>query len=122
MAEKTVDGYIAGLEGWQQEAAMRLRAIVKRAAPDARESIKWSQPVFEAGGPFCYFKAFKSSLNFGFWRGADLDDPKGLLGGTGDKMRHVKLTGVDGIDEDAFASFVRQAVALNQLNGDPTKG
>ncbi len=122
MAEKTVESYIEGLEGWQKEAAVRLRAIIKRAAPEARESIKWAQPVYELNGPFCNFKAFKSSLNFGFWRGVDLDDPKGLLGGTGDKMRHVKLTGVDGIDKDAFASFVHQAVALNQLNGDPTKG
>ncbi|MEZ4770513.1 MAG: DUF1801 domain-containing protein [Caldilineales bacterium] len=122
MAEKTVDAYIAGLEGWQQEAAVRLRGLIKGAAPDARESFKWSQPVYEQGGPFCYFKAFKSSLNFGFWRGVDLDDPKRLLGGAGDKMRHVKLTGIDGIDEAAFAAFVRQAVELNRAKGDPTKG
>ena len=122
MTEKTVDAYIEGLDGWQHEAAVRLRGIVKSAAPNARESLKWAQPVYEADGPFCYFKAFKSSLNFGFWRGVDLDDPKGLLEGSGDKMRHVKLTGVDGIDEDAFADFVRQAIELNHLKGDPTKG
>ncbi|MCB0204760.1 MAG: DUF1801 domain-containing protein [Caldilineae bacterium] len=122
MTEKTVDAYIEGLDGWQHETAVRLRGIVKSAAPNARESLKWAQPVYEADGPFCYFKAFKSSLNFGFWRGVDLDDPKGLLEGSGDKMRHVKLTGVDGIDEDAFADFVRQAIELNHLKGDPTKG
>ncbi len=85
-------------------------------------SIKWAQPVYELGGPLCYFKAFKSSLNFGFWRGVDIDDPEGLLQGDGDKMRHVKLTSIDGIDEDAFTSFVRQAVVLNHLKGDPTRG
>lgn len=122
MAEKTVDAYVEGLDGWQREAAAQLRSIIKQTAPDARESIKWAQPVYEAGGPFCYFKAFKSSLNFGFWRGVDIDDPKGLLQGDGDKMRHVKLTGVDDVDADAFAGFVRQAVELNQLKGDPTKG
>lgn len=122
MAEKTVDAYVAGLEGWQQEAAVRLRGIVKDAAPDARESIKWAQPVYELGGPLCYFKAFKSSLNFGFWRGVDIDDPKGLLQGDGEKMRHVKLTSIEDINDDAFAAFVRQAVELNQSKGDPTKG
>lgn len=122
MAEKTVDAYVDGLDGWQREAAAQLRRIIKQTAPDARESIKWAQPVYEAGGPFCYFKAFKSSLNFGFWRGADLDDPKKLLDGSGDKMRHVKLTRVEEIDEAAFADFVRQAVELNRLKGDPTKG
>lgn len=122
MAEKTVDAYVDGLDGWQKEAAVQLRGIIRNAAPEARESIKWAQPVYELGGPFCYFKAFKSSLNFGFWRGVDLDDPNGLLEGSGDKMRHVKLTSIEDVNTDAFAAFVRQAIALNQLKGDPTKG
>ncbi|TEU21948.1 MAG: DUF1801 domain-containing protein, partial [Anaerolineales bacterium] len=67
-------------------------------------------------------KAFKNSVNFGFWRGVDIQDPKGLLQGSGEKMRHVKLTSVEDIDEEEFASFVRQAVQLNLTKGDPTKG
>ena len=122
MATKTVDEYIARLDGWQAEVGSRLRSIVLGAAPEAKESIKWSQPVYEINGPFCYFKAFKTSLNFGFWRGVDLDDPKGLLQGSGDKMRHVKLTRVEDIDQSAFADFVRQAAQLNLEKGDPTKG
>jgi hypothetical protein len=40
MTEKTVDGYIAGLNAWQANAVRRLRSIVKAAAPKATESIK----------------------------------------------------------------------------------
>ena len=122
MAEKSVDSYIAGLGGWKAEVASRARRLVLEAAPDAVESIKWAQPVYETNGPFCYMKAFKNSVNFGFWRGVELEDPKGLLQGTGEKMRHVKLTGVDDVDEAALAGFVRQAVQLNLTKGDPTKG
>ena len=122
MAVKTVVGYIAGLEGWKGEVASKVRHIVLEAAPDAKESIKWAQPVYETNGPFCYMKAFKNSVNFGFWRGVELDDPKGLLQGTGDKMRHVKLTGMDDVDKAELAGFVRQAVELNLTEGDPTKG
>ena len=122
MAAKTVEEYIAGLEGWQAEVVEALRKIVMEAAPDAAESIKWAQPVYESNGPFAYMKAFKSSVNFGFWRGIDLDDPKGLLQGSGDKMRHVKLSSTDDIDTAAFAVFVRQALELNLTKGDPTKG
>lgn len=122
MAEKTVDGYIAGLDGWKAGVASRVRQIVLEAAPDAVESIKWAQPVYETNGPFCYMKAFKNSLNLGFWRGVELEDPKGLLEGTGEKMRHVKLTGIDDVDKAALAGFVRQAVQLNLTKGDPTKG
>jgi hypothetical protein len=41
--------------------------------------------------PFAYVDVFKSHTNIGFFYGADLDDPAGLLEGTGKNMRHVKL-------------------------------
>lgn len=122
MAAKTVNEYIQGLDGWQQDVAARVRGIVRDAAPEALEGIKWAQPVYEVNGPLCYMKAFKKAVNFGFWRGAELDDPRGLLQGTGEKMRHVKLHGPEDIDEEAFAAYVRQAVQLNLAQGDPTKG
>lgn len=122
MAAKSVDEYIEGLGGWKTDAAARVRAIVNDAAPEAKESIKWAQAVYEQNGPFCYIKAFKNSVNFGFWRGVDIDDPQGLLQGSGEKMRHVKLIGLDDVDTEAFDAFVKQAVRLNLEKGDPTKG
>jgi hypothetical protein len=122
MTEKTVGAYIAGLQGWKAEVASKVRQIVLEAAPDSVESIKWAQPVFEANGPCCYMKAFKNSVNLGFWRGVELEDPEGLLLGTGEEMRHVKLAGIQDVDEAALAGSVRQAVQLNLSKGDPTKG
>src|SRR5687767_11205747 len=90
-AGKTVDDYVASLQGWRRETATALRQIAREAAPDARESIKWGQPVYELNGPFAWMKAHKSTVNFGFWRGADLADPQGLLEGEGDRMRHIKV-------------------------------
>jgi len=122
MSVKSVDEYILGLDDWQAEVVSRLRGIILEAAPEAKESIKWAQPVYEVNGPCCYIKAFKNSVNFGFWRGIDLHDPKGLLQGSGDKMRHVQLSRVDDIQIVAFVDFVKQAVRLNLEKGDPTKG
>ena len=122
MAAKTVDEYIDGLEGWKKDVATRVRGIVTEAAPEAKESVKWAQAVYEVNGPFSYIKAFKNSVNFGFWRGVDIDDPKGLLQGSGEKMRHAKLTGIGDVDEEAFVGYVKQAVQLNLEKGDPTKG
>ena len=122
MAKKTVDEYIAGLEGWQADVVSKVRQVVLDTAPGAQEAIKWAQPVFDSNGPFCYIKAFKKSVNFGFWRGVDIEDPHGLLQGSGERMRHVKLASVEDIDEDALASFILRALALNEEKGDPTKG
>jgi hypothetical protein len=119
--KKTVDAYIAQLEGWQGEIVSEVRNIVLAALPEAEEAIKWAQPVYSVNGPFAYIKAFNNSVNFGFWRGVDIDDPGGLLQGSGEKMRHVKIVSLDDIDEPAFIDFAQQAVKLNLTKGDPTK-
>jgi hypothetical protein len=41
--------------------------------------------------PFAYVNAFTSHVNVGFFHGAALPDPEGLLEGAGRFMRHVKL-------------------------------
>ena len=41
--------------------------------------------------PFGYVNVFKIHVNVGFFLGAELDDPAGLLEGTGRRMRHVKV-------------------------------
>lgn len=117
---QSVDEYIAGLEPWQAEIATGLRKLVREAEPELTEAIKWGQPVFEAGGPVCYIKPFKGHVNFGFWRGAELDDPEGLLEVGGSKMGHVKLEEKGEIRKKPLQDFVRQAVELNRRLGNPT--
>jgi len=121
MAAKTVDEYVASLGGWQAEAVKALREIVSAAAPKATESIKWAQPVYEANGPFAWIKAHRTHVNLGFWRGAELSDPKGLLEGEGEKMRHAKIRAVGDIKKGPITALVKQAVKLNQAKGDPTR-
>lgn len=121
MAIKTVEAYIESLPPDQAKIVSAVRAIILKAAPEAEESFKWAQPVYESGGPFCYIKAFTSAVNFGFWRGVDLDDPNGRLEGSGQKMRHVRIEDLSQIDEKAFAAFVTQAVRLNAAKGDPSR-
>jgi hypothetical protein len=121
MNEKTVDEYIAGLVPWQAEIVSRIREIIMNGAPDVKEKYKWGQPVYEKFGPLAYMKAFKHVVNFGFWRGADIVDPTGLLEGDGDKMRHMQLKSIDQVNADIFSDFIRQAVKLNLEKGDPTK-
>jgi len=120
--QRSVGAYISSLPRRQRAIAERLRAFLREAAPHARESIKWGQPVYEVNGPFAYIKAHRNYVNLGFWRGIDLVDPKGLLEGEGNKMRHVKISAPEEIDRESLLQFVRAAVALNEQKGDPTKG
>jgi len=121
MKPTNVDEYAASLTGWQAEAIASLRQIIRAGVPKATEAYKWAQPVYESNGPMIFIKAHRSHMNLGFWRGAEMTDPKGLLEGDGDRMRHVKLTSLADINKTAITAFVKQAVRLNAEKGDPTK-
>ncbi len=118
----SVDEYIAQkLTVEQAEIVNALRQLVRATAPKSSEQIKWAQPVFEENGPFAFIKPAKAHVTFGFWRGAELADPSGLLLGDGDRMKHIRLTSVKDIRKKEFQAFVKQAVKLNHAKGDPTK-
>ncbi len=58
---------------------------------------------------FAYVGVFKAHVDVGFFQGAELDDPEGLLEGTGKRMRHVKVRpGVD-LDSAAMTALIRGA-------------
>ena len=119
---RSVDEYIAGVEGWKQEILSHYRTVIREAAPEADEAIKWAQPVFSDNGPAVYLRAFKNHVNLGFWRGASLNDPDGWIETGGDKMGHIKITEENRPPDVYVAELVRQAVELNRREGDPTKG
>jgi hypothetical protein len=48
-------------------------------------------------------------VQFGFFSGSSLKDPKGLLQGKGKYVRHIKVRDRSAIDERAFSALLRQA-------------
>ncbi len=118
---KTVAWYIGTLKEPQAEIVRELDALILATAPKATSSIKWAQPVYELDGPFCFLKAAKKHVTFGFWRGVDLRDDAGLLEGTGIKMRHMKLTSTSDIQKAVFKKMIKQAVQFNKELGDPSR-
>jgi hypothetical protein len=60
---------------------------------------------------FGYVAAFKDHVNVGFFFGAELADPAGLLVGTGKRMRHVKLGPGRTVDAAALGSLIAAAYA-----------
>ena len=117
---RTVDDYVEGLAGWQRDAIVQLRKVIKDAVPGAAESIKWGQPVYEDNGPVCYFRGNADHLTSGFWRGTELDDPDFRLEGEGDRMKHIKIHAADEVSEELLGGWIRQAIELNQRLGNPT--
>jgi hypothetical protein len=52
---------------------------------------------------------FRSHVNVGFFHGAALADPAGLLEGTGMSMRHVKIKPGRALDQPSLEALVTAA-------------
>src|SRR5262245_6345850 len=61
--------------------------------------------------PFAYVNVFKAHVNVGFYVGAELKDPAGLLEGTGKRMRHVKVQPGTPLDAKALGALIQDSYA-----------
>jgi hypothetical protein len=65
---------------------------MRQCGADIRELLHDGFPTACVGDvAFGYVNVFSTHMNVGFFHGALLDDPAGLLQGSGKRMRHVKL-------------------------------
>jgi hypothetical protein len=83
---------------------------LRKCGPDVNELLHDGCPVACVGdAAFAYVNVFKSHMNVGFFLGATVKDPTYLLGGTGKRMRHVKVRPGMDLDNDALKSLIREA-------------
>ncbi|HZR19698.1 MAG TPA: DUF1801 domain-containing protein [Verrucomicrobiae bacterium] len=61
---KNIDEYIAGFPQDVQETLQKIRGIVRKAAPDAAEAIKYQMPTFVLHGNLVHFAAFQKHIGF----------------------------------------------------------
>jgi hypothetical protein len=107
------------ITAWMNEQPEELGAIARRwfdairhCGDDVRELIHDDAPTACVGdAAFAYVDAFTAHVNVGFFNGVALEDPAGLLEGTGKFMRHVKLKPGRDIDSQALASLIESAYA-----------
>lgn len=114
--DKRVDAYIAKAEPFAQPVLEHLRELVHKACPDVEETMKWSFPHFEHKGLLCSMASFKKHCAFGFWKGAIMKDPKGILSVVGRTSmgNFDRITSVDDLpSEKVMLDYIRQAVRLN---------
>ena len=79
---------------------------------DVREVLQDGRPTACVGeAPFGYVDAFTAHGAIGFFYGADLPDPAGLLEGAGKRMRHVKLRWGATADEASLSALIGEAYA-----------
>lgn len=110
------------MSDWRHEALDKVRRLIKEAAPNSVETRKWRKasnpdgvPVWEDGGIICTGESYKDKVKLTFARGAALDDRTGTFNSSldGNTRRALDIFEGQEIDESAFKSLVREAVAIN---------
>lgn len=95
-----------------------VRALIFEIHPDACEVVRIGERAASYGcGPrkmidgYAYIMPFRSWVNLGFFQGASLMDPQGLLDGSGTRLRHIRLRTVDDTEQPAVRALVEEAYA-----------
>jgi hypothetical protein len=105
------------VDRWFENQPPHLGGIARRwfdhmrgLGDDVRELLHDGHPTACIGdAAFGYVNAFTAHVNVGFFLGAWLDDPAGLLEGTGKRMRHVKSRPGQEPDAAALAALIDTA-------------
>jgi hypothetical protein len=113
----TAASYDPAVDRWFETQPPHLAGVARRwfdlmrqLGDDVRELLHDGHPTAcVRDAAFGYVNRFTAHVNVGFFLGACLDDPSGLLEGTGKRMRHVKLRPGQEPDAAALAALVENA-------------
>jgi hypothetical protein len=129
-AEERITRIITELDDWRGVLLRRIRELIKDAAPDVVEEVKWVKPSNPAGVPtwshggiICTGEVYKARVKLTFMSGAALEDPSKLFNSSlgGGTRRAIDLHEGDEIDAPAFQALVRAAVACNAAGQRATR-
>lgn len=108
--DPAIDVWMREHSGELGTTAQRWFEVMRGCGDDVRELLHDGHPTACVGdAAFGYVNAFSAHVNVGFFRGAELSDPSGLLEGTGKFMRHVKLRPERDVDAVALTKLIETA-------------
>ncbi len=117
-----IDAKIASLGDWRAATLTHLRKLIHKADPDVVEEVKWRKPGNPAGVPvwshagiICTGETYKDKVKLTFANGAAVDDPGKLFNSSldGNTRRAIDVREGEKVDEKAFTTLVRAAIAVN---------
>jgi hypothetical protein len=108
--DPAIDAWIKEQPGELGAIARQWFEVMRNRGDEVRELLHDGCPVACLGdAPFGYVNVFTSHVNVGFFHGASLPDPAGLLQGAGRFMRHVKLRPGSASNDAALRRLIHAA-------------
>lgn len=98
----------------EHEATLRaLRALARELHPGHVEvarpgdrAVSWGWGPKKMSEAYAYALPYKGHVNLGFYRGAFLPDPRGMLKGTGKAMRHLSVRRAEEVSDPAVRDLI----------------
>jgi hypothetical protein len=117
-----------------RDLALQLRALVLEEMAPCYENIYDAYSAVAIGygtsehlrdGIF-HIAVYTKHVNLGFNDGATLDDPRGILQGSGNQIRHIKIKTPEDLQRPEIRSYIRRArkkalAEARKLGEPPTK-
>lgn len=109
----SVPEYVAQVDEDLRPLFTAVRAFVRKSAPELTERLYMGMPCYWGDRPLLYIADHTKHVNLGFYEGAHLADPDGVLEGTGKSLRHAKVRAKADLTP-ALARLVRAAATRDQ--------
>jgi hypothetical protein len=108
--DPAVDAWIDEQLGVLGDIALHWFNVLRDCGDDVCELLHDGHPTAcVTDAAFAYVNAFTTHVSVGFFRGAELSDPRRLLQGTGKLMRHVKVGPGHRVDDKALTQLIETA-------------
>ena len=118
LSDADITSFLAPFEAETQRLARASLAALRHVFPDALESAEGGEIGLGFGpgyrGLVFTVSPQRTYVNVGIAGGANLDDPDGLLEGTGKVHRHLKIRSVDQLADERVQALFRRALVTRR--------
>jgi len=122
MKASTVESFLKNAKKWRKELG-QLRSIVLEC--DVDEEVKWGQPCYTFHKKnICIIGELNRSCVIGFFKGASLSDPDGVLVKPGENTRSARSIEFTSVSEivklkSTLKAYIREAIEIEKAGRNP---
>jgi hypothetical protein len=121
--DRRIDEWLDSFDGELAAIAREAVRMCRFYAVGGGETLHDGNPVTCIdGAPFASVSMQKDHVRLGFFQGASLPDPTGLLTGKDKAMRYIRLAPRAGLDAAAIADLIQAAYDDMSLRASQTSG
>lgn len=114
--DPAVDIFLRSYSPEVRAIALKTREVIRTVLPTVTEKVYPGWKVIQYGvgqnreDVFAVMSPQRERVNLGLTNGASLPDPEGLLEGTGQGIRHIKITSAQAAEAPAVRELVQGAL------------